>query len=183
VLFRSAGIASTQFLGSWFWPGRIFFDGIQHRWNKWVLDYSADDQVGIFSRLFGSQTARRSVSTPTGGGERGPSPWGAIVLVVVAAIGYLWARKGSGTFDPSTRMYLQLRAASSRAGLGITPGLTPLALVSRIREKRSTAGAAAERVVDLYLRDRYGNQALGDSDVHEMQEALRAARRTLRAKA
>lgn len=178
-----AGIGSTQLLGSWFWPGRIFFDGIQHRWNKWVLDYSADDQVGIFSRLFGSQAARRSVSTPTGGGDSGPSPWGAIVLVVVAAIGYLWARRGGGTFDPSTRMYLQLRAASSRAGLGITPGLTPLALVSRIREKRSTAGAAAGRVVDLYLRDRYGNQALGDSDVREMQEALRAARRMLRTKA
>ncbi|MDA0311895.1 MAG: DUF4129 domain-containing protein, partial [Gemmatimonadetes bacterium] len=68
----------------------------------------------------------------------------------------------------------------ARAGLAITPGLTPLALVARVRIERAAAGRAAERVVDLYLRARYGHEALGESDLREMTEALGAARKLLR---
>jgi len=78
-------------------------------------------------------------------------------------------------------MYLQLRAASSRYGVNVTPGLTPLALVTRINSERSTEARAARRVVDLYLRDRYGRETLKESELREMREALRAARRGLRA--
>ena len=82
---------------------------------------------------------------------------------------------------PATRAYLQLREACVRAQIGITPGLTPLALVARVRERRSTAGRAAERVVDLYLRARYGHEMLGESELREMSVALGVARKTLRA--
>jgi len=40
------GGGTSEVISSWFWPGRILFDGIQHRWNKWVLDYSVDDADG-----------------------------------------------------------------------------------------------------------------------------------------
>jgi hypothetical protein len=79
-------------------------------------------------------------------------------------------------------MYLQLRSSSARAGMSVSPGLTPLALVDRIRGWRSAAARPAERVVELYLRARYGNEPLGDSDMREMREALIAARRRLRAR-
>src|SRR5690606_29937901 len=46
------GGPGTEAATSWMWPGRIFFDGLQHRWNKWVLDYDMDSQLGIFSGLF-----------------------------------------------------------------------------------------------------------------------------------
>lgn len=101
---------------------------------------------------------------------------------MLAAIGYLWVRKGRETFDPSTQMYLKLRRATARAGLHVSPGLTPLALLDRIRGERSGAGHPAGRVVDLYLRARYGKEALGDSDLREMRKALAAARRTLKAR-
>ncbi|HET9949066.1 MAG TPA: transglutaminaseTgpA domain-containing protein, partial [Longimicrobiales bacterium] len=42
-----AGGGSGAGSRAWFWPGRIFFDGLQHRWSKWVLDYGADEQAGI----------------------------------------------------------------------------------------------------------------------------------------
>ncbi len=175
-----AGVGSTELFTSWFWPGRIMFDALQHRWNKWVLDYSIDDQIGIFSRLF----ARRSVEriTGTASEQSGRSPWGAAILVLVLLVGYVWTRRGAATFAPATHMYVQLRHSCSRAGLGVTPGLTPLALVERVRAERSSAGRAAERVVDLYLRARYGNEALGDSELREMREALGVARRTLKAR-
>ena len=79
-------------------------------------------------------------------------------------------------------MYVQLRDACSRAGLGVTPGTTPLALLDRVSRTRATAARPAERVVDLYLRARYGREPLGESELREMREALGAARRTLKAR-
>jgi len=260
-----AGGGEGAVVSAWFWPGRILFDGIQHRWNKWVLDYSVDDQVGIFSGLLGERT-RDQLTGPAGpvDEDSGPSPWAAVAILVGLAAGLYWARGlGGPAHDPPTRMYLQLRQASTRAGVGVSPGLTPLALVDRIGEKiaarsdrRATpraegraprlAGSAGEvvrasgapdggavaksrcetpsrgagvargstaegggeavaagggagatrghaavatptggaapaaRVVDLYLRARYGGQELGDSELREMREALAAARRLLR---
>ena len=175
-----AGVGSTEVFTSWFWPGRILFDGVQHRWNKWVLDYNVDDQSGLFATLLGSRTVEQA--DPTGQGSNGPSPWGAAVVVLVLVVGYLWARRGAATFAPATHMYVQLRDASARAGLGVAPGLTPLALVRRIKRERASAGHAAERVVDLYLRARFGKEPLGESELREMREALGVARRTLRAR-
>ena len=71
------------------------------------------------------------------------------------------------------------RRFTTRAGLAVAPGLTPLALAQRVRRERRAAGQPAERVVDLYLRERYGGERLGDSDLREMREALRATRRLL----
>jgi transglutaminase-like putative cysteine protease len=175
-----AGAGTGEVIASWFWPGRILFDGIQHRWNKWVLDYSVDDQAGIFSSLLGTQTVEQVASSDPTSESGGPSPLAAIAVVLLALVGYMWARGAGPAYDPSTRMYVNLRAASASAGIGVGPGTTPLGLVKRIRAERSAAGRPAERVVDLYLRARYGNEALGDSDLREMGEALKAARRTLR---
>ena len=180
-----AGTASSEVASSWLWPGRILFDGIQHRWSKWVLDYSAQSQVGLmsgWSRLFADDPA-----PATGRGEAGRAAetgmWSGLLLALLIVAGLAWARRGGPTFAPPTRMYLQLRAACVRAGLGVAPGLTPLALVERVRTVRAPAARASERVVDLYLRARYGRESLGDSDLREMRQALAVARRTLRARA
>jgi transglutaminase-like putative cysteine protease len=177
-----AGVGEAGGVSTWFWPGRILFDGIQHRWNKWVLDYDVDDQVGIFSGLLGTETIEDASSGAGDLADRERLPLGAIALLVAAAIGWYWARKGTVALDPATHMYLQLRSSSARAGMSVSPGLTPLALVDRIRGWRSAAARPAERVVELYLRARYGNEPLGDSDMREMREALIAARRQLRAR-
>lgn len=175
-----AGAGSAEAVTTWFWPGRILFDGLQHRWNKWVLDYSVDDQTGLFDDLFG-QRVEAPAQTTAGEESEAPSPWGALLVVVVIALGYRWARKGGVDHPPATRMYVQLRRACERAGLGVTPGLTPLALVDRVRASRKSAGHPAERVVDLYLRSRFGKEELRESELREMREALGVARRTLKA--
>jgi len=178
-----AGVGTAEAVSSWFWPGRILFDGIQHRWNKWVLDYSVDDQFDIFAGLLGTRTVEEVISSAGDATEpAGPSPWIALAFLLLAAAGLYWARGGGPDFDPWTRMYLQLRTASARAGIGGSPGVTPLALVRRISEEGGPAAAPASRVVDLYLRARYGSEELGESDLREMREALSAARRLLHSK-
>ncbi len=178
-----AGSGTGEVASAWFWPGRILFDGIQHRWNKWILDYSVDDQVGIFTGLLGERAMEEIASTEGAQGESsGPNPLGALAILFVLATAVYWARGlGGPTPEPWTRMYVQLREAAARAGVGVTPGVTPLALVERIGDGRAGTAPAA-RVVDLYLRARYGGQPLGDSELREMREALAAARRLLRSR-
>ncbi len=178
-----AGAGSTEALASWFWPGRILFDGLQHRWNKWVLDYNVDDQAGLFARWSGLFGSRAVEATSTdGSGDSGPSPFGAALVVLVLIAGIWWARRGGPGLTPATRTYMQLRQSCERAGLSVPPGLTPLALAERVRVERSTAGHAAERIVDLYLRARYGNETLGESELREMSDALGVVRKSLRAR-
>ena len=181
-----AGGGAAEVASSWLWPGRILFDGIQHRWNKWVLDYSAQSQTGLlaeWSGLFTDDATSAQADGPADRADRVAETGllGGLLLVVLLVAGFAWARRGGRTFTPPTRMYLQLRAACARAGLGVAPGLTPLALVDRVRAARAPAARASERVVDLYLRARYGGEPLGDSDLREMRQALAAARRMLRA--
>ena len=179
-----AGAGTGERVAAWFWPGRIFFDGIQHRWSKWVLDYNIESQSGLFSRwsdLFAAERVQEVVSRARGEGGRGL--WGGGVIVLALLAGLLWARRGGPGLAPETGFYLQLRESCARAGLGVSPGLTPLALVERVRERRASAALAAERVVDLYLRARFGHQHLGESELREMREALGVARRTLKARA
>ena len=84
---------------------------------------------------------------------------------------------------PATQVYLNLRTSCRRADLPVPPGLTPLALVEELERGGHPASAPARRVVDLYLRTRYGGERLEEDDLQEMREALGAARRTLRARA
>ncbi len=166
---------------SWFWPGRIWFDGLQHRWNKWVLDYSVESQIGIFANLFeAEQTEEVAGASPTFRVIRNGWVIGLLLLILMA--GWRWARTGRTARSPTTTMYIQLRSACARAGLAVTPGLTPLALAHHDGRERTAAGPPAARVVDLYLRARYGRDPLGDSDLREMREALRATRRLLKEK-
>jgi transglutaminase-like putative cysteine protease len=169
---------------AWLWPGRIFFDGIQHRWNKWVLDYNLESQGGIFQRwsgLLGSPRVEQAVSR-----ARDTSTlklWGPAALALLALAAFLWARHDRRSVAPETRIYLGLREACSRRGVRVTPGLTPLALVERVRTGNSSAADAASEVVGLYLRARYGRQPLGQAELGLMRRALGEARRNLRAKA
>jgi hypothetical protein len=60
-----------------------------------------------------------------------------------------------------------------------TTVVTPLHLVDRIREAVPEASADASRVVDLYLRARFGQQPLDREEARDMKRALAGARRAL----
>ncbi len=166
---------------AWFWPGRFLLDAIQHRWSKWVLDYSVQSQADILQRWAGAFHTKGSTSpAPADGGGTGPSPWLALLALAAAGGALLWLRRSHHGLPPATRMYMMLRRQCARAGLEVSAGLTPLALVDRVRARGASAARAAGRVVELYLRTRYGHEPLTESDLREMREALDTARRSLR---
>jgi transglutaminase-like putative cysteine protease len=166
---------------AWFWPGRILLDGIQHRWSKWVLDYNVESQAGLlrgWTRSLGGRRVDDAVRAVRGRADRGLM--GLLLVVLVITGGFIWAHRSSGPRRWESRVYLRLRGSCARAGLSVAPGLTPLALLESIHRERRTASEPAQKVVDLYLRSRYGGEALGASERREMKDALHTARRRLR---
>lgn len=178
-----AGNGGGSATATWFWPGRILLDGMQHRWSKWVLDYGADEQTGLLSRWSGFMTgASASSSSPD---PAAPSP-GVPTLLILGAVGlaagagWMWRTRDRRRLGPAARAYLALRVACARAGLVLTPGVTPTQLLVRLRNECPAAVEPAERVVDLYLRSRWGGEPLGESDLRTLKAASGRARAVLR---
>lgn len=176
------GAAGGERSAAWFWPGRIFFDGLQHRWGKWVLDYSAASQGGILQRWADVVAGTGPTDRPEGSsGSPGLVLRGLALLALLGGVaGAFWLMRSTPRRPPATRAYLALREACEAAGVAVGPGLTPHLLLRRIEGHDATAAGAARRIVDLYLESRYGGRALGADEVEELGRALAAARRRLR---
>ena len=65
------GAGASAAVTSWLWPGRFLFDGLQHRWNKWVLDYNLESQSGLYRRV--SELLRGQASSSPSSPDRAPA--------------------------------------------------------------------------------------------------------------
>jgi len=146
-----------------------------------VLDYDLEIQSALFRR-WGAVLAPMEPDEGRSRDRGGPSVGvlGALAFLLALGGGLLWARRSGPTLPPEARTYVRLRESCRRAGLALTPGLTPLAMLERLHLWNAEAAVPASRVVDLYLRARYGGEVLGDSELREMSQALTATRRMLR---
>lgn len=163
--------------GSLLWPARMWMDGLEYRWYKWVMDYNLDRQLDVFSGV-GAMFSRGGSS----GGDpvatrrepiRVAAPW----LVGIAAAGLvllLVRRRRRGTRIPhASRVYLGLRRAYVRAGWAGEDGEGPVAFAETLARERAPGADDAARAVDLYLRARFGQQ----EDAPAGDELARAATR------
>jgi hypothetical protein len=174
------GATAAAAATAWFWPGRFLFDGLQHRWNKWVLDFSQDDQFSMLDRMQG-YTNPETVTAQDGGLPGTGFPWTA-AAVVLAVLGALWGFLRGGRAQPAeTRAYLRLLDACRRAGLVGQSPVGPLELVEALEARAHPAAGAARTLVELYLRARFGGFALDARERRALEEALGRARVQLRA--
>ena len=173
-----AASGSTTAATAWFWPGRFLFDGLQHRWNKWVLDYSQENQFGFLDWLQGY--ASRESAGARGGRTGGALPW-ALITLALALTGVVYGLLRSGRGHPAeTRAYLRLLELCRRAGLVQTRVVGPLELVERLEARAHPAASPARRLVEFYLRARFAGQALDEREHRALAEALSRARTHLR---
>ena len=178
---REETIASEGGVGGAFWPGRFFFDGMQHRWNKWVVDYNLEKQIGVFQQM--GELFRRSQPTPrpgSFGALRGLLPWIALIAAMLLLI-RLRPRGGRRKVSGEARIYLALRRAYARAGYA-DENATPLAWLEGLRRARAPGHAAAERLVRDYLRARFAGESIGESGREQMKRDLAEARQALQAR-
>lgn len=163
---------------------RLWFDGLEYRWYKWVVDYNLEKQLGLLDRvgdLF-SRNGGGGGAADRRGGPRGAPPGLAIVIALAVAGGLAWSlrkmRRGAPRSE-ETRLYLALRRAYSRAGIGGEGG--PMDFGERLRAQNAPGAAQARELVSLYLRARFGAEDIGDRGREQMRALLSAAQDALRA--
>lgn len=176
----AAGAAADR---SWWLPYRFLFDGLEHRWGKWVLDFDLEDQTRMArgaSQLFG-----------TGRDDEGGTPrlpWmtfviAASVLVLTMA---LWRRRPPGpgrnpAARGAARAWLRLRRAYVRGGWG-EPHLPALRFGAQLEERAAPGAADAAAAARLYSRLRFG-PGPAEQDAHRaLERHSRTALRALRAR-
>jgi len=160
---------------------RVWTDGLEHRWNKWVLEYNLESQVNLFRQVT-QPFARRDAE---GGVRWNPAFTRALKYLVIAAALVLLivglVRKVE--FDdvaPESRVYLRLRKLYQRAGYQIALHEPPMRFVETLQAANAPGAAAAQRAVELYLRARFGGEDIGEEGKRQLHEAADAARRALR---
>jgi hypothetical protein len=175
------GSATATTPSAWFWPGRFFFDAVEHRWSKWVLDYNVDAQGSFLDRLrrWTDDAVGQTVSRPDAAGG---ALWWLLAGVALALGGAVWAivrhRDRRRAFE--TRAYLALVEACRRAGIARTGTIAPLELLDELERRTHPAAGPARRVVEPYLRARFGAMPLEQSERRALEDALGSARTLLR---
>ncbi len=172
----TAGTEAT----AWFWPGRFLLDGLQHRWSKWILDYSLTEQTSAF------RTLRRWLTPDRPQELGGPGSWmndtriwlGLLALMVgLAALRWLRLRARR---RPESVAYRKALRLARRAGIVEGGQVAPLALLRRIRTRAPAAAPAAETLVELYLEARFSGRPPPPDLRSSMGSALSGLRRALR---
>lgn len=179
-----AGGGASEALGSWSWPGRFVFDAVQHRWNKWVLDYSFQTQFGLLQR--GEALLRRAPSQDGGSeaDEETPGltgqtlPWVGGVAALVLAWMLLRARRTRKPLE--TRLYLQLRGTARKAGAPTRAVHSPSSLIRYLEERGHSGTSAARSVVRTYLHARFSGESLEPARRQAMVAAFKRAAGFLR---
>jgi protein-glutamine gamma-glutamyltransferase len=169
----AAASAGTRVLS----PFRFLFQGVEHRWGKWILDYDLSRQSRIVKRLQRPfDPARNDRANPV------DQPRWLLVLAAAALLAGIligqrrkpWRRTPRSA---DTRLYLSLRRAYERAGFPAAAVLPPLAFARAVSS--APGGAAARRAVELYLQARFGARTNGAPDRVELRRQVAAARRAL----
>ncbi len=176
------GAGTSEAVTSWLWPGRFLFDGLQHRWNKWVLDYNRESQSGLYQRiaqLLSGQSRQSQVSPDQAPGTRVGMDW-MTIIVVVMALSTLVLLKKAPRHPPEVGLYLKFRESCSRAGFKTGAGVAPLLLLDELARVGHPAHRSAQRLVDYYLRSRFGGRELDTAQRQEMRNDLASVRGTLR---
>lgn len=165
----------------WLWPAALWFDGLEHHWYKWVIDYNLERQLGLFSRV-GDLFSRDDRRGAEAGGGTGGAGRGVAVVIALGVLGaLLWSarRWRSAPLTEETRAYLALRRAYARAGLGGGGG--PLDFAERLARDRAPGSLPAGELVRLYVAARFGGRDPGDVGRARMRRLLDDARAELRA--
>lgn len=180
------GVVQRGTGSAWGGPFRFWFDGVEYRWHRWVIDYNLDRQLAVF-RGIGDLFSRGRGAAPDASGSRGAGggsspgavPW--IVLAVVAGGGAVWLLRRRGErLPPEARAYVALRRAYARAGIG-DPSAGPLDWSEGLARSGAPGAQAARRVVASYVAARFGRRPADERALAEMAGSLADARAALRA--
>jgi transglutaminase-like putative cysteine protease len=180
-----SGVGEGLAADSWLWPGRFLFDALQHRWNRWVLDYSMENQSGLlqaFQDFFSPQSPSQP-EAPTGvQGDDLPGRllWWVLGLPLLL-VGFLRFYRRAGSHPESTLIFLKLRGTCQRGGVPRPALHSPGTILRYLEGVRHPATPWARAVVEGYLADRFSGTPLDERAMGTLRSSLGEARRALKA--
>jgi transglutaminase-like putative cysteine protease len=129
--------------------GGWLLDSMELGWQRWVVGYTDRTQAGLLSRLGLSWLTGYRLGLAT------------VIAAGLALLPLWWLlRRGPRqTLDPAQRAYRRLQHKLGRAGLELSPSLTPTELARRAAAGFPAQRIAIDRIVGLYLALRYGPHA------------------------
>ena len=173
-------VAAAQ--APWYGPFRFLFDGLEHRWNKWVLEYNLESQMDFFRRAadaVGSQRLARDRNTDLGWRRWAPI---AVLAFLILMVVRMWRTRTSAPerLSLESRYYIKLRRAYRKAGFGVA-NETPLAFVNELQQRRGPGSNVVAELVGLYLHSRFSGDPSGGQQRERIVALYRQAREALRA--
>jgi len=174
------------------WAGCVFSCGLYARlrifgslrevWIDFWAHFKHDERAGKPSRPSPSPLDALRPGRLDSGGHRGlpdvPLPLAITMTLLAVVVWVLYLRMRPPL--TATAAYRRLRRRLGRRGAALPDSAPPLA-VRRAAESRYPAAAApAARVIDFYLRESFGGQALEDEEVEILKAALGEAEKNMR---
>ncbi|HEV7787141.1 MAG TPA: transglutaminaseTgpA domain-containing protein [Thermoanaerobaculia bacterium] len=178
------------------------WDFLLFRWDRYVLTFGLGDQIQIFgglrelwnefwARVHHEQKPEKPGATSSlpslGTGEAASHrnlpdvSWPlAIGLLLVAATAWLLYLRLRPPLT-ATAAYRRLRRRLGRtAGAGLPDSAPPLSVRSEAAARYPAAAEPTARVIDFYLRESFGGQALEDEELEALKAALEEAEKGMR---
>lgn len=143
---------------------RLQLDGMEHRWNRWVLGFNRADQRALLAAL----------------GWRGDLKlglWGALGLGVGLLTIAAWAadRWWAARQNPAARLWRRFERALRRAGVARKPQEGPRALARRLAREEPALAKASTAFIDTYLGWRHGPPGISQGAVEQALRGVEAA--------
>ena len=126
---------------------RALWEGLDNRWNQWVLNYSRQQQFDLLRRLGVDAPDWQDLATTL-----------VLLLAGASAAGAAWAWWDRRRQDPWLR--LQRRVQQRLAGLGVevAPHHAPRARAERVRAALGARGETLAQALEALDRARYGGR-------------------------
>ena len=146
-----------QLRGAW--------EGLNNRWNQWVLNYSRGQQFDVLKELGFVSPDWQDLAKLL-----------VISLSTLALAGAAWAWWDRHRIDPWMRQREALLRTLRRLGVPATVQDAPGALARRVRERHGAAGEPLAALLDTLQAQRYGRQARRHPDASLTRSFAAAAR-------
>ncbi len=133
-------------LGAMWRQTRFGWDTINNRWNQWVLGFSPENQIALWSRFgLGSRTGMTIAMV---------AALGLLLFVIAVAL----SRQRPGD-DPVKDLYERFCAKLARHGIARAPAEGPVLFAPRAGDRRPDLASAIDSINRRYIAMRYGGIA------------------------
>lgn len=150
--------ALVQLRSAWLRTLRDRWEAINNAWNQQVLGYDPQRQRELLRRLGLPDADWRSLAATL-----------AVVASLLLAVIAGWTLYQRPPADPATRLWHKALRQLARRQVHCAPWETPLALAHRVERECPALAEPFGRVVDAYLRVRYGTD---HNDLQPLREAI-----------